>query len=150
MVTQLASSFNPNSPLVENSRDTLGLEFGIAFTYSFKDNDFVLENGNIKLSDETQSVIQWIANTLLVEKGIHPVYNVDYGTYVYNLAGKGFPKNAITLMVPDMIRQDLLKDPRIAEVDNFNITYKDENLFGSFRVALVNGIRFNHDMVWVI
>lgn len=149
MVTRLAPQLN----LVNNDslpEDALGVPFGVAFSYDYRRNDFKLENGNIVIGDELEAVIQWIANTIIIEKNVFPVFSPDYGTYVYNLSGKGFPTDTLEIMIPDMIRTELLKDARIQNVDSFSSRFEYGNMFLTFRVTLVNSIVFNYDAVWTI
>lgn len=148
MVTQIF----PTTPVSDNLflGDTPDVPFGIALQFNFRKNDFDLSNGNIVITDEIGAIQQWITNTLVIEKGIHPIFNRDYGTYVHNLPGKGFPREALALLIPDLIEEELTKDSRISSVENFTVTYSDSNMFINFDVRLISGVIFNHDNVWVI
>lgn len=148
MVTRIAPEPLPQVE-IENV-DSFGTPFGVAAFFDFREGDFVLHNGNLVISDEVRAIMQWITNTIIVEKNIFPIYDPDYGTYVYNLTGKGFPKEALVIMIPDMIEEELLKDSRISSVGNFNIAVLDNSMFVNFDVELVNGNIFNFEDTWVI
>ena len=152
MVTQVGSSSTQSQTdrRTEPSRDRLGDNFGVAMLFNFREGEFVLSNGLPIISDEVQAVMQWITNTLITEKGVYAIHTPNYGTYIYGIQGKGFPRDALTLMIPDMIEEDLVKDSRIQAVGNFNINYENENMFINFDVYLVNGFVFNFDHVWVL
>jgi len=75
----------------------------------------IAPNGDLLLLDEKQTLIQDVINRLKTYKGSHFAHP-DYGTNIYDYI-RGNGDNRTLLELINDIEEELLKDPRIWEVE---------------------------------
>lgn len=124
--------------------DDFSLEdFKVSFTFDFNIDDFVLKGGQICICDPIENIKMWIIKTLKTERSVHPVYAKYYGNPLLSMLGRGIGQEFLEVIMPEIIRNTLLVDERIRNVDNFEISIQLDSMFVEFRVILNNNVNFN-------
>ena len=96
------------------------------------------DNGRIRgLVDELDSVKQAVRIMLSVPRFQHEIFSRNFGHDLQDLIGK--PLDYVLGDVRRMIREALMIDERIIEVDDFVIDKVDENLQVKFKVTSIYG-----------
>ena len=96
------------------------------------------DSGRIRgLVDELDSVKQAVRIMLSVPRFQHEVFSRNFGHDLQDLIGK--PLDYVLGDVRRMIREALMIDERIIEVDDFVIDKVDENLQVKFKVTSIYG-----------
>ena len=127
---------------------------GISLNKSFKldcgAGDLELSGGNIAFVSEEENLRQWISKTLATAMGYYVVYGHDYGSMVVNWLGVSESTDMIELLTPTVIRETLLMDNRIIDIDRIIITRRSDYISASFRVMTVNYDYFSEENVWAV
>ena len=85
------------------------------------DRTWKLEDGRaFRKIDGEDSLCQAIRLMLEVPRYRYPIYSWQYGSELETLIGKGIEE--VQAKAPGMIREALLQDDRIDEVDGFSVT----------------------------
>lgn len=93
-------------------------------------------------TDGLKALKQAIYKVLNTEKYEYPIYSFYYGIELENLMGKD--KNYVKIELKRRIRECLLRDERITEVDNFqfeeagdvlNCTFDVKSIYGNLAVS---------------
>ena len=87
--------------------------------------------------DELDSVKQAVRIMLSVPRFQHEIYSSNYGHDLQDLIGK--PLDYVLGDVRRMIREALLIDERIIDIDDFTINKNGENLQVKFKVTSIYG-----------
>lgn len=96
------------------------------------------DSGRIRgLVDELDSVKQAVRIMLSVPRFQHEIYSRNYGHDLQDLIGK--PLDYVLGDVRRMIREALLIDERIIDIDDFVISKVGENLQIKFKVTSIYG-----------
>lgn len=93
--------------------------------------------GEIVYNEEALKV--WIHHTLSTKRYMCSAYTWDYGQDVGELIGKTYEKGYIDSEVERRVKEALLINEDIKSVYDFDITFKDGHLSGSFKVESTYG-----------
>lgn len=105
-------------PQTENDGLTLDFEEAVEPTKNFK---LILEDNRcVGFVDELEAMEQAIFLMLSVERYDHIIYSWNAGVEFKDL--QGMPTAYVASEVPRRIRECLLQDDRITEVDSFEVT----------------------------
>lgn len=83
--------------------------------------------------DNKDAMVQAIYLILQTERYESMIYNWYYGVEFDGLIGKN--RDYVTSELRRVIREALLEDDRISEVDDFHLTFKDESVLIDFLVT---------------
>lgn len=91
-------------------------------------------NSNIisGMTDGLEAVKQSVYHRLGIERYQYPIYSWEYGLQTYDLYGKPMP-----YVMPEIkrrIKEALLKDDRITQVDGFSFAHEGTKLLVNFTV----------------
>lgn len=104
-------------------------------TYKMKIDDERIQG---IITDEREAIEQAIYKVLNTERYKHVIYSWNYGVELADLFGKPMP--FVLPEIPRRIREALLVDDRIDEVDGFDLTYnKKGNVTARFTVHTTAG-----------
>lgn len=87
--------------------------------------------------DGIEAVKQAIFLMLSIERYDYPIYSWDYGVEFKDLFGK--PPAYVASEVPRRIRECLLMDDRILEIDQFNVQIQKNKVYVTFVAHTVFG-----------
>lgn len=88
-------------------------------------------------TDGLKAIKQAIYKVLNTEKYEYPIYSFYYGIELENLMGKD--RNYVKIELKRRIRECLLRDERVTEVDNFQFTEAGDVLNCTFDVQSIYG-----------
>ncbi|MFU0784490.1 MAG: DUF2634 domain-containing protein [Thermoanaerobacterium thermosaccharolyticum] len=87
--------------------------------------------------NELEALKQAIYKVLNTEKYEYPIYSFSYGIEIENLIGKD--PTYVQIELKRRIKECLLQDERINNVDNFKFEFNDDNLTCIFEVTSIYG-----------
>lgn len=87
-----------------------------------------------------EAVRQFIHKTVTTARFRFPIYTDEYGCELENLIGLDIPIELLNSEIPRVIREALIYDERIKEVNNFDIRRDYDKLYVSFSVTTVEGV----------
>ena len=88
-------------------------------------------------TDELEALKQAIYKVLNTERYEYPIYSFNYGIELESLIGKD--KTYVQIELKRRIRECLLRDDRITEVDNFKFEFNGDQLKCTFDVHSIFG-----------
>lgn len=136
-----------NQPIIQNARS---IDLDKSFKFNWGDGDLELTGGNIVFVSEIENLKQWIAKTLATPQQYNVTYNDHYGNMAIELFGSSESIEILEIMLPELIKQALINDDRILNIDRFVITRSNDNITATFRVQTINYDFFNYENSWVI
>ena len=93
--------------------------------------------GEIVYNEEALKV--WIYHTLRTNRYMFSAYSWDYGQDVNELIGKVYEKGYIDSEIERRVKEAILINEDIKRVYDFDITFKDGQLAGNFKVESIYG-----------
>lgn len=87
--------------------------------------------------DNLEALEQAVYKELNTEKYEHPIYGFAYGIELESLIGKD--QTYVQVELKRRIRECLLRDERIENVDNFNFTVSGDEILCTFNVTSIYG-----------
>ncbi|MCT4686090.1 DUF2634 domain-containing protein [Vallitalea sp.] len=98
----------------------------------------VKDNKIVGYTDGKEAIKQSINMMLDTKRYDHLIFSWDYGQELNSLIGKY--ESYIKIEAPRLIKECLLQDDRISDVDNFTFTAVDDGLLIEFKVITAEGI----------
>lgn len=87
--------------------------------FDFKKGDFIVVNGHVKTVVGVERIKQYIQKVLLTVKGKYAIYD-NYGSDVYNLIGKTYPKEYLLSEIQRTVLESLSACEDIIQIDNIS------------------------------
>lgn len=132
-------------PYFENNtitNDELNLYKEVA--WDFINNKPIIENGEFKFVTGVEAIKSWIYRTLQTERYKHEIYSWNHASELSSLMGKPF--NSLNKAEAErIIKESLLVNPYITNVEKINITFIEgktnmeflvQTIYGSFEEVL--------------
>ena len=102
---------------------------------------FDFDSGQIRgMIDGEQALRQFVRKALVTERYRYVIYDGQYGNEMFRLIGENVTDELLRAEIPRMIREALIYDDRIADVNSFEFRMEGDRLYVSFRVEAANGI----------
>lgn len=107
------------------------------------------ENGRIReVIDGEPALRQFIRKAIMTARYRFVIYDDQYGSEVDRLIGAYDATDAlIRAELPRLIREALIYDDRIANVDNFTFEQRGDAIYVTFTVTTTSGFSFNEGVV---
>lgn len=112
-----------------------------SLTYSLLDDGI---GGKI---DGKEAIQQFIAKAIRTARNRFLIYDNQYGCELDDLIGANVTKELLEEEIPRVIKEALIYDDRISDVINFVITNKNDSVYISFTVLLVNGEEMESEVI---
>lgn len=104
----------------------------------FESRTYKLSETKIEgFTDGLEALKQAIFKALATERYEHPIYSFSYGVAWKELIGEEQPY--VRAEMKRMIRETLLKDSRIQDVDGFTFSFSGDSCLCTFQVASIYG-----------
>ena len=130
-------------PEINVSGETTGtpevLSYGKELAFDFEAGDFVYENGAPKVVEDIEALKVWIEKALRTARYRWPIYTFNYGSELEDIIGLDIPRAVLESEVQRVIREALIYDDRIDEVQDFVIERGGDWLKVAFTVVTVLG-----------
>lgn len=108
------------------------------------------ENGRIRgLIDGERALRQFVRKAIMTPRYRYLIYNADYGCEIDELIGADVTDEYLQTEIPRLIREALIYDERIENVDQFEITREKDSVYVSFRVTTTDGLVFDEEVTVV-
>ena len=107
--------------------------------WDFKNNIPILENGDFKIVEGNEAVKVWIFKAILTPRYNYSIYTWDYGSELLDLIGKAYTPSLTKEEAKRLIKEALLINPYILEVEITDINFKDSLLSADIKIVTIYG-----------
>ena len=105
--------------------------------WDFKNNIPILENGDFKIVEGNEALKVWIYKAILTPRYNYSIYSWDYGSELMDLIGKAYTPSLTKEEAKRYIKEALLINPYILEVNVINTDFKDGLLSADVKVKTI-------------
>ena len=126
---------NPPPNLEENNNFPIYREIA----WDFKRNIPILENGDFKIVEGNEAIKVWCYKALKTERFLYSIYSWEFGTELYELTGKPYSKALIESEAIRYIKEALLVNEYILDVNVSNVGFNGSKLTATATVTTVYG-----------
>ncbi|QAT40827.1 DUF2634 domain-containing protein [Clostridium sp. JN-9] len=116
-----------------------GLPLAKEYCWDFINNDLLLENGKPKIVEGIEAIKVWIWKALKTERYRYLAYSWSYGNELNELVGKGLSIEFIRSEVERYLKEALLMNNYIIDIQNVTVTIDESKLNIEFTVATIYG-----------
>ncbi|HEX2924805.1 MAG TPA: DUF2634 domain-containing protein [Ruminiclostridium sp.] len=104
------------------------------YAWDFDKNQFILENGRLKILEGAEALKVWICKMLKTQRYRFLIYTWNYGSELERLIGAGYTSNTVQNEVKRLLEDALQVNDSIKGTKDVNVTFKGDNLDISFTV----------------
>ena len=105
--------------------------------WDFEANIPILENGDFKIIEGNEAIKVWIYKALLTPRYSYSIYSWGYGSELLDLVGKAYTPALTKEEAKRYIKEALLINPYIVEVDITDIGFKDSLLSAVVKIKTI-------------
>lgn len=111
------------------------------YAYNFETNDFIIDpsTNDIKVVTGLKALEVWIYKAILTDRFEYPIYSWDYGTELTDLIGQKFSKGLTESEAFRFIKEALMINPYINDVNNLGIVFDGDTVTIKISVTSVYG-----------
>lgn len=111
------------------------------YAYDFKTNDFIIDpsTNDIKVVTGLKALEVWVYKAILTDRFEYPIYSWDYGTELTDLIGQKFSKGLTESEAFRFIKEALMINPYINDVNNLGIVFDGDTVTIKISVKSVYG-----------
>ncbi len=114
--------------------------FGEGWQFDFDKGEFVITpTGQVARTTGVDTLMQWIRKTLITQRFSYPIYPTWYGSDLPRLIGVRAAREAIATEVIRLIRDALMVDARIKDIQTKGAKIQDDQVYVDFTVVAFNG-----------
>ena len=147
----MAENIFPDIDVTEETTGTSEiLTYGKELAFDFEVGDFVYENGAPKVVEDVEALKVWIEKALRTARYRWPIYTFNYGNELEDIIGLDIPRAVLESEVQRVIREALIYDDRIEEVQDFVIERGGDWLKVAFTVVTVLGDTLQQEVRTVV
>lgn len=107
--------------------------------WDFKNNIPILENGDFKIIEGNEAIKVWVYKALLTPRYNYSIYTWDYGSELLDLIGKAYTPSLTKEEAKRYVKEALLINPYILEVEITDISFKDSLLSADIKIVTIYG-----------
>ena len=107
--------------------------------WDFEKDIPILENGSFKIVEGNEAIKVWIYKAILAQRYEHSIYSWDYGSELIDLIGKPYTPELTKAEAKRYIKEALLINPYILEVNVLDIDFKNCLLSADIKVLTIYG-----------
>ena len=107
--------------------------------WDFEKDIPMLENGSFKIVEGNEAIKVWIYKAILTQRYEHSIYSWDYGSELMDLIGKPYTPELTKAEAKRYIKEALLINPYILEVNVLDIDFKNCLLSADIKVLTIYG-----------
>lgn len=114
--------------------------------WDFEKDIPILQNGTFKIIEGNEAIKVWIYKAILTQRYNHSIYTWDYGSELMDLIGKPYTPELTKAEAKRYIKEALLINPYILEVDVLDIDFKECILSAYIKILTIYGeseVKFN-------
>ncbi|HIE4742093.1 DUF2634 domain-containing protein [Clostridioides difficile] len=118
-------------------KEELGLFREVA--WNFEKDEPIVENGDFKIIEKNEAIKVWVYKCIKTNKNEHEIYLNDYGTELTDLIGQKYSKGLTESEASRYIKEALLMNPYILQVDVVNTNFKKDILGAYIKISTIYG-----------
>ncbi|MER0283395.1 MULTISPECIES: DUF2634 domain-containing protein [unclassified Clostridioides] len=118
-------------------KEELGLFHEVA--WDFEKDEPIVENGDFKIIEENEAIKVWVYKCIKTNKNEHEIYSNDYGTELTDLIGQKYSKGLTESEASRYIKEALLMNPYILQVDVVSTNFKKDILSAYIKISTIYG-----------
>ena len=107
--------------------------------WDFEKDVPILQNGTFKIVEKNEAIKVWIYKAILTQRYNHSIYSWDYGSELMDLIGKPYTPELTKAEAKRYIKEALLINPYILEVNILDINFKGCLLSVDIKVLTIYG-----------
>ena len=107
--------------------------------WDFKRDIPILENGDFKIVEGNEAIKVWVYKALLVPRYNYSIYSWNYGSELMDLIGKTYTPSLTKEEAKRYIKEALLINPYILEVDVIDTDFEDSMLSANIKITTIYG-----------
>ena len=107
--------------------------------WDFEKDTPILENGDFKIVEGNNAIKVWVYKALLTPRYNYSIYSWDYGSELMDLVGKAYTPSLTKEEAKRYIKEALLINPYILEVDVIDTDFKDSMLSANIKITTIYG-----------
>ena len=105
--------------------------------WDFEKDIPIIQNGDFKIVEGNEAIKVWAYKALLTPRYNHSIYSWDYGSELMDLIGKAYTPSLTKEEAKRYIKEALLINPYILEVDITGINFKDGILNADVKIKTI-------------
>ena len=109
------------------------------YAWDYKNNQPLIENKEFKIVYKNEAIKVWIYHSIKTFRYAYSIYTDDFGTELDKLLGQQYTKGVICSEANRYIREALLINPYIKEVQNLSTTFNTDILNINIKVITIYG-----------
>ncbi|EQJ93908.1 TPA: DUF2634 domain-containing protein [Clostridioides difficile] len=107
--------------------------------WNFEKDEPVVENGDFKVVEGNEAIKVWVYKCIKTNRYEHEVYSWDYGTELSELIGQKYSKGLTESEASRYIKESLLVNPYILDVNVANTKFTDDLLSVDITINTIYG-----------
>ena len=105
--------------------------------WDFEKDIPIIQNGDFKIIEGNDAIKVWAYKALLTPRYNYSIYSWDYGSELMDLVGKAYTPSLTKEEAKRYIKEALLINPYILEVDITDISFKDGILNADIKIKTI-------------
>ncbi|MCC0630924.1 DUF2634 domain-containing protein [Clostridioides sp. ZZV15-6388] len=107
--------------------------------WDFEKDEPILEKGDFKIIEKKEALKVWIYKCIKTNRYEHEIYSLEYGTELSELIGQKYTKGLTESEASRFIKEALLINPYILEVNVKNANFNRDILSANVKVSTIYG-----------
>ena len=107
--------------------------------WDFEKDEPILEKGDFKIIEKKEALKVWIYKCIKTTRYEHEIYSLEYGTELSELIGQKYTKGLTESEASRFIKEALLINPYILEVNVKSANFNRDILSANVKVSTIYG-----------
>ena len=107
--------------------------------WDFEKDTPIIQNGDFKMVEGNEGIKVWSYKALLTPRYNHLIYSWDYGSELMDLVGKAYTPSLTREEAKRYIKEVLLINPYILEVNVIDTSFNDGVLSADIKIVTIYG-----------
>ncbi|VIF60973.1 XkdS-like protein [Clostridioides difficile] len=107
--------------------------------WDFEKDEPILEKGDFKIIEKKEALKVWIYKCIKTNRYEHEIYSLEYGTELSELIGQKYTKGLTESEASRFIKEALLINPYILEVNVRSANFNRDILSANVKVSTIYG-----------
>ena len=107
--------------------------------WDFEKDEPILEKGDFKIIEKKEALKVWIYKCIKTNRYEHEIYSLEYGTELSELIGQKYTKGLTESEASRFIKEALLINPYILEVNVKSANFNRDILIANVKVSTIYG-----------
>ncbi|WP_394869652.1 DUF2634 domain-containing protein [Clostridioides difficile] len=107
--------------------------------WNFEKDEPIIENGDFKVVEGNEAIKVWVYKCIKTNRYEHEIHSWDYGTELSELIGQKYSKGLTESEASRYIKEALLVNPYILDVNISNTRFTDDLLSVDIQISTIYG-----------